>query len=281
MRAVTPFLMFTGQAEEALRFYEKAFYINARIATIERYGAEGPGVAGTVKRAVLELGALEILVMDSPPVHAFGFTPSFSFMVDFDEAEELDLVAGTLAEGGTTLMPSDRYPFAERYTWLTDRFGVSWQLRVERQSPVAPLVPRTTERGGVTYHSFFVPRKPRMPDWGLVKFFVWGDVPVDSDGNCRGDDQVWSYLYQNRRDIAAPRITICPVPEHPAVLEISSESAEVAARGALFLAQFLGRPVSGDPHGRFRPYGQLMNHIGAFDVEAAWQRVRDERRWSE
>jgi predicted 3-demethylubiquinone-9 3-methyltransferase (glyoxalase superfamily) len=26
------------------------------------------------------------------------------------------------------MMPLDRYPFAARFGWLADRFGVSWQL---------------------------------------------------------------------------------------------------------------------------------------------------------
>ena len=25
-------------------------------------------------------------------------------------------------------MPPDRYPFARRFAWLSDRYGVSWQL---------------------------------------------------------------------------------------------------------------------------------------------------------
>ncbi|MGQ0569414.1 MAG: VOC family protein, partial [Armatimonadota bacterium] len=33
-----------------------------------------------------------------------------------------------LSEGGTVLMPLEKYPFSERYGWVQDRYGLSWQL---------------------------------------------------------------------------------------------------------------------------------------------------------
>ena len=33
-----------------------------------------------------------------------------------------------LSDGGTVLMPLDKYPFSERYGWIQDKYGVSWQL---------------------------------------------------------------------------------------------------------------------------------------------------------
>jgi uncharacterized glyoxalase superfamily protein PhnB len=35
-----------------------------------------------------------------------------------------------LSQDGTVLMPLDRYPFSERFGWVTDRFGVPWQITV-------------------------------------------------------------------------------------------------------------------------------------------------------
>ena len=36
--------------------------------------------------------------------------------------------AATLTEGGDTMMPPDGYGFSRRFAWVSDRFGVSWQL---------------------------------------------------------------------------------------------------------------------------------------------------------
>jgi predicted 3-demethylubiquinone-9 3-methyltransferase (glyoxalase superfamily) len=45
--------------------------------------------------------------------------------------EEIDSVFSTLSQDGQILMPLDRYPFSQKFGWLADRFGVSWQLSLE------------------------------------------------------------------------------------------------------------------------------------------------------
>lgn len=56
MAKVSTVLMFEGQAEEAMDFYMGLFE-DSEILSLARYGAEGPGVAGSVNRAVFRLGA--------------------------------------------------------------------------------------------------------------------------------------------------------------------------------------------------------------------------------
>jgi predicted 3-demethylubiquinone-9 3-methyltransferase (glyoxalase superfamily) len=65
---------------------------------------------------------------DSPIKHGFTFTPSNSTFVEFDSVAELERVFGLLSEGGQVLMPLGNYGFSERFGWVNDRFGVSWQL---------------------------------------------------------------------------------------------------------------------------------------------------------
>jgi predicted 3-demethylubiquinone-9 3-methyltransferase (glyoxalase superfamily) len=67
---------------------------------------------------------------DSPVKHGFSFTPSSSTFVDFDSPAELERVFGLLSEGGQVLTPLANYGFSERFGWLNDRFGVSWQLNL-------------------------------------------------------------------------------------------------------------------------------------------------------
>lgn len=123
----TPFLMFTGEAEAAMRFYAATFP-DAEIEAIERYGAGEPGPEGSVKQARMRIGDQAIMCIDSPPVHDFGFTPAISLFVACDAEAEVDGLFERLADGGTVLMPLAAYPFSARYGWLSDRFGVSWQL---------------------------------------------------------------------------------------------------------------------------------------------------------
>jgi predicted 3-demethylubiquinone-9 3-methyltransferase (glyoxalase superfamily) len=124
---LAPFLMFEGQAGEALELYAGAFE-DAEIGEVRRYGADGPGAEGTVEHAVLRVGDREVRLIDSPAEHDFGFTPAVSLFVDLDSAAEVDAAFETLSEGGQVLMPLDAYPFSSRFAWIADRFGVSWQL---------------------------------------------------------------------------------------------------------------------------------------------------------
>jgi predicted 3-demethylubiquinone-9 3-methyltransferase (glyoxalase superfamily)/uncharacterized protein YndB with AHSA1/START domain len=125
--AVAPLLMFEGDAEEAMRFYASVFF-PARIERIERYGPGEQGAQGTVKQATLRLGDQAVHFIDSPIEHPFTFTPAISLTVRGASAAAVDGMFERLSAGGTILMPLDRYPFSERFGWVTDRFGVSWQL---------------------------------------------------------------------------------------------------------------------------------------------------------
>lgn len=128
-KQIAPFLMFTGNAEEAMTLYTSLFD-DGRILDLARYGSEGPGAAGTVQRGRFSLAGQEFLCTDSPPVHEFSFTPSFSIWIEAESADEIERLFATLADGGTQLMPLDSYGFSRRFGWLNDRYGVSWQLNL-------------------------------------------------------------------------------------------------------------------------------------------------------
>ena len=126
---VTPFLMFQGEAGAAIALYRELIP-GAEIKRLEHYGPGEPGPEGQVSRAVLVIAGQELMIIDSPPVHAFTFTPSVSLFVDCaDEAEIQHLFAG-LSEEGEVLMPLNNYGFSLRFGWVDDRFGVSWQLNL-------------------------------------------------------------------------------------------------------------------------------------------------------
>jgi predicted 3-demethylubiquinone-9 3-methyltransferase (glyoxalase superfamily) len=122
-------LMFSGTAEEAMILYVSLFG-DSEIRQIEKYGAGEMGKEGTVKLASFSLAGREFLCIDSPIQHAFTFTPAVSLFVECESEAELDSVFSRLSEGGTVLMPVGNYGFSARFGWLTDRFGVSWQLNV-------------------------------------------------------------------------------------------------------------------------------------------------------
>jgi predicted 3-demethylubiquinone-9 3-methyltransferase (glyoxalase superfamily) len=126
---VTPFLMFTGDAERAVELYTSLFD-DARVLSLTRWGADGQGAEGTVQQATFSIAGQVFRCFDSPPVHAFSFTPSLSLFVDVTSEDELDRLFAGLSDGGEVLMPLDGYGFSRRFGWVNDRFGVSWQLNL-------------------------------------------------------------------------------------------------------------------------------------------------------
>jgi predicted 3-demethylubiquinone-9 3-methyltransferase (glyoxalase superfamily) len=128
-RDVLTHLMFAGAAEEALTFYVSLFGGSA-IAQLDRYGPGEMGAEGTVKLARFTLAGREFVAIDSPVTHGFGFTPAMSLFVECESEGELDGAFARLSEGGGVLMPVGQYWFSTRFGWLTDRFGVSWQLNL-------------------------------------------------------------------------------------------------------------------------------------------------------
>jgi len=128
MTTARPFLMFQdNRAQAALDLYF-ATLPDSRMIRVERYAEGEPGLVGSIKVAVFTICGREFMCSDSPIKHGFTFTPSSSTFVEFDSVAELERVFGILSNGGEVLMPLDNYGFSERFGWVNDRFGVSWQL---------------------------------------------------------------------------------------------------------------------------------------------------------
>ena len=131
MQKFTTFLMFDGKAEEAMNFYTSLFE-KSKVLNITRYGPNEAGVEGTVMHATFSLGGQEFMCIDSNVKHAFTFTPAMSIYVNCESEAEIDRLFKALSHGGQVLMSLDRYPFSEKFAWIADRFGVSWQLNLAR-----------------------------------------------------------------------------------------------------------------------------------------------------
>jgi predicted 3-demethylubiquinone-9 3-methyltransferase (glyoxalase superfamily) len=135
MQKVIPHLWFDKEAKEAATFYSSIFPDSKITGTTMLRDTP----SGDTEMVSFELWNQKFMAISAGPL--FKFNPSVSFMVNFDpllfgsssgdhkEArEKLDQVWKKLAEGGTVLMPVDKYPFSERYGWVQDRYGLSWQL---------------------------------------------------------------------------------------------------------------------------------------------------------
>jgi predicted 3-demethylubiquinone-9 3-methyltransferase (glyoxalase superfamily) len=126
-RSVSTHLMFYGTASEAIALYQSEF-ADFKIQGIQKYGDSDGEMAGKIQIAKVKFADHDLIIIDSPPVHDFTFTPAMSLFVDFEDTAELEHAFEALSRNGVVFMPLDNYGFSPRFGWVQDRFGVSWQL---------------------------------------------------------------------------------------------------------------------------------------------------------
>lgn len=126
MNKITACLWFNGKAEEAANFYTAVFK-NSKITDLAHNTEGSPaGPPGSVLTVGFNLEGQQFLALNGGP--EFTPNPSVSFFVYGKTEEEVEQLWNKLSEGGTVLMPLDKYFFSKKYGWLNDKFGVSWQL---------------------------------------------------------------------------------------------------------------------------------------------------------
>lgn len=126
---IIPNLWFNNQAKEAAEFYVSLFK-NSKMGNITWYNEDSSKVSGMPEGSIMtvefELAGKRFVGLNGGPV--FSFTPAISFFVQCETTAEVNHLFESLAEGGEVLMPLDRYSFSQRYAWINDCYGVSWQL---------------------------------------------------------------------------------------------------------------------------------------------------------
>lgn len=166
VKPITPHLWFDKQAKEAAGFYCSVFP-DSKIDSVAVLRNTPSGDCDVVS---FTLQGQPFLAISAGPL--FKFNPSVSFFVNFDPSRDpdarskLDRLWAALLEGGQALMPLDAYPFSQRFGWVQDRYGVSWQLILTDAAggPRPPIVPSLmftgdaygkAEEAGAFYRSVF------------------------------------------------------------------------------------------------------------------------------
>jgi predicted 3-demethylubiquinone-9 3-methyltransferase (glyoxalase superfamily) len=119
-----------NQAENAMNFYV-GLSDNSRIINVQRWGEEGPVEEGRIMQATFDLNGNLFMCSDSPPVHNWDFTPAVSIYITCENENELERLFSKLSENGNVAMPLDNYGFSQKFGWVIDPFGVSWQLNLK------------------------------------------------------------------------------------------------------------------------------------------------------
>ena len=115
-KLIYPCLWFNQNAKEAAEFYCSVF--NNSVIT-----EANPMVV------MFESAGQKFMCLNGGP--EFTFNPSVSFFVLCETEEEINRIWKDFLEGGSELMPLDKYDWSTKYGWVQDRFGISWQLSLD------------------------------------------------------------------------------------------------------------------------------------------------------
>lgn len=128
MKKIVPHLWFDSQAKEAAEFYTSVFP-NSKVTNVSTITGTPSGDCDIVSFDIMDLSFQAI---SAGPY--FKINPAISFMINFDPSQnpnartQIDEIWEKLMDGGSALMPIDSYPFSDRYGWVKDKFGTTWQL---------------------------------------------------------------------------------------------------------------------------------------------------------
>jgi len=122
---ITPCLWYNGQAKEAATLYCSVF-------DDSKITSQSPGVTA------IEVHGQSITLLDGGPM--FRPNPSISFYYVCETNEEIDRIWKAFTKEGEIMMPMDKYPWSEKYGWVTDKFGVSWQFALGKITDIGQKI---------------------------------------------------------------------------------------------------------------------------------------------
>jgi predicted 3-demethylubiquinone-9 3-methyltransferase (glyoxalase superfamily) len=131
--SIHPCIWFDGNAKEAATFYCSIFP-NSKITV------DTPMVVN------FELMGKKIMGLNGGPM--FKINPSISLFVHCKSVEQTDEIYNALAEGGEPMMAIGKYDWSERYGWIKDKYGLTWQIMSGTEESLCPGLLFTGDKFG-------------------------------------------------------------------------------------------------------------------------------------
>lgn len=125
---ITTFLMFNGDAEEAVQLYTSLFE-DSEIITMVKYDNTTPQYEGKVQHTIFKLNGQVFMAIDNMNGKEIEMNPAMSLFVTAKDQYEMDVLYNGLKDGGAILMPkTEMQPQYREFAWVQDKFGVNFQL---------------------------------------------------------------------------------------------------------------------------------------------------------
>lgn len=135
-----PYLLFTGNCEEALNFYKNIF--GGEIAQLSRYKDAPPDDPASpqlrpedrerVMHATFRSPDFTFMASDARPGKQYGEGP-ISLSLGLSDVAVAQRIFDGLAQGGTVEMPLEDTFWGAKFGMLTDKFGIDWMVNCQLQ----------------------------------------------------------------------------------------------------------------------------------------------------
>jgi len=128
---LNPYLLFKGQCEAAMKFYEKC--LDGKITMIMTYGdspaaSHVPAELGKqIIHATLTLGDFQLQASDCPP-DKYHKPQGFAITLQINDPAKGESIFNALAENGKITMPYGKTFWAKGFGQLEDKFGIPWMV---------------------------------------------------------------------------------------------------------------------------------------------------------
>ena len=132
---VTTYLLFSGQCEEAIHFYQKALGAHIHYITYFKDAADPEripsGWTNKVMRASLCIGTTHLIAADEP-----ASLPPQGFALSLNERDPqiATKLFEALSEGGVVALPLQKTPWSDSFGIITDRFGINWIFNISTEN---------------------------------------------------------------------------------------------------------------------------------------------------
>lgn len=126
----TPYLIFDGNAKEALAFYKETF--GAELSEVGTFGEADfptpPEAEDRIMHARLKKDDLFIMVSDTFPGQPLEIGNNLSLALELENEEEIQKLYDALSQKGTAIMELQDTFWGAKYAKVKDAFGVIWDL---------------------------------------------------------------------------------------------------------------------------------------------------------
>jgi PhnB protein len=130
---LNPYIAFTGDAKQAMEFYQSVFGGELTMSTFGEFGTPDAAIADQIMHAMLETGAgYTLMASDTPPGMTRTPGDNITISLSGDDGQALHGYWEKLSSDGTVSVPLEKQMWGDEFGQCTDRFGVNWMVNISQ-----------------------------------------------------------------------------------------------------------------------------------------------------